>query len=566
MTQKIILCILIPFFFSISLTPAYAINQTFFWDIKPELNINIPNSNITIGTLQDINILISNDNDYFAAGNLTMKIGKKIGTLFEYPKDWLIVDIIGVVVENGTVKIITAQFETMNITAGEYKAYAKFYYNESYTTAYALFNIYEQDVENVADDITENITEDNETIIEEDLGGKDASIFAKFNKEAYFGETILIDTDVFVGQYKGLDLRIIGYISGPKKISRDLDETTLYQKYCDTDTAIEMLNATDTRLFIPLILKDDCKKQYTDGTYHLTVRLCNKENETFAYTDVMFKDTIFVKHTDKMSEICKKNTIYIRYPSKTVYLEKNCTQEMIEPKTFDISKLDNILYVNKPFEIVLKITNQGDSTSNYSVYSYAYYDGTLKSLGFGDNIWTKTWTGNVIDFKLEANETQPISLWNKITENLTDAKLKIKIYSDGALLDVIEKEITVIYDTTPQNIIINCSFDDDEIMLKMYNSDINDKNVSIILIQDNEIDEKKIIIKSKKNNTITWKTVYGTNILIAYSDEIYSSCKYEKEKSVKTDLITENLITGNINAQNIQNKRSLFTKIMSWIR
>ncbi|MCK5452676.1 MAG: hypothetical protein KAI51_04505, partial [Candidatus Aenigmarchaeota archaeon] len=268
--------------------PAHAADlPTTIWMVAPEIQLDLDALNVSYGDNQTITVMLYNPNNYAATGNLSLKIGFRTETgAYEYlSENMLESDLVIVPGANETMAYIY-NWSSVGYAEGTYKAYLKFDYNGTYTTRYKTFDVIPTG--------QENDTGDGDDGDDGEQGGEERLEIISMRDSLDFGEVSTIGVRYDSGPYEHGKLRIIGYVSGPKKASNDLDEKTIYRNFCETNTGVEVRGVRSNSRFylnIPLMLKEGCDGAYLPGDYEITVRVCDYADGTWSY----YKDSILKK-------------------------------------------------------------------------------------------------------------------------------------------------------------------------------------------------------------------------------------------------------------------------------
>ncbi|MCK5452231.1 MAG: hypothetical protein KAI51_02230, partial [Candidatus Aenigmarchaeota archaeon] len=402
--------------------PAHAADlPTTIWMIAPEIQLDISTPNVPYGDNQTIQISLYNPNDYAATGNLSMKIGYRTESgSYEYLSENMLESNLEIVPGANETLLFIYNWSSLGHAEGTYKAYLRFDYNGTYTTRYKTFDIVPTGEDNDTED-----GDDGEQDGEERLEIISMQDFLDFGSVSTIG--IRYDS----GPYEHGKLRIIGYVSGPKKASNDLDGKTIYMNLCETNTGVELRGVRSKSRFylnIPLMLKDNCDSTYPLGDYEITVRVCAYEESRWIYykdNKLKMRKTVRLdangkcpdsEPTDKDATICEKQSIY------NDLIENTCTDtqkdEMTgdETKTrvYEVLEFDENIYAGNAFLTKIRVYNNSSEKQNGTIYSYVYDNKTLISDGFNGQAWSHNWNANKVTFELMPFSNTTIDLMNKV--------------------------------------------------------------------------------------------------------------------------------------------------------
>ncbi|MEA3229793.1 MAG: hypothetical protein U9P44_02660, partial [archaeon] len=375
------LLVLLLFFAAMNCVQAYAVYQstppTTIWMIAPEISLDINTVNVTAGDALGFNISLYNPNEYVTVGNMSIKIGRRTESgPYEYLAENIITTDSALEFEANSTRILEYNWSSVGSAEGIYKVYAKFNYNGTYTTRYKTFNVVISG---------ENDTgEDNETDSGDDSGGEEALETISIKGSLDFGSISTIGIRYDSGDMEYGKLRIIGYVSGPKKISQDLYEKTIYKDFCNTNTGVEIRNVHRHSRFylnIPLIIKDNCDSKYDAGEYEITVRACNYVEGVWTYhKDSILKKKMNIQINENenddcatASEInecekCDYEAIFCRNGGLDSSLGKNAP-ETEKRHIYEIPEFDETVYIGDVFRTKITVFNNSSKNESGTVYS-----------------------------------------------------------------------------------------------------------------------------------------------------------------------------------------------------
>ncbi len=446
---KMYLYICLTLVFLVVCTQVYAVDlPTTIWMVAPEVQLDINAVNVTLGDNQTINVSIYNPNDYMAGGNFSIKVGYRTETgAYEYLDRNIIENKFVVGIDANSTRFLTYDWNTYLESVGTYKVYMRFDYNGTYTTRYTTFEIVagqDEDAPAINETVNDNPADGGQ-------GGKEELEIISIHDNLDFGAITTIGVRYQSGLSHQGKLRIIGYVSGPKKISRDLYGKTVYQNFCEVNTGVEIRNVradSEFYLNLPLILKDNCDLEYLPGNYSVTVRACSYGDDGWEYySDIILKKKIeiFVDVNSRCEEssetiptnICK-NGGDATINNIATYLQKSeAVSGAPKNKIYDVLEFDETVYVGDVFQTRIIVFNNYSIAQNVTIYSYAYDNTTLISDGLNDSLWSHNWNANKEVFEIAPYSNYSVVLFNKI-ENVSSGlyRFRARMFYSGRKYDI----------------------------------------------------------------------------------------------------------------------------------
>ena len=465
-------------------------------------------TNLTLGDFLKINISLENPDDEVYNGNFSLKIKRKASEW----KDFLILNESSLSLNPNETKILKFTWKIPNETiSGKYKIYAKFEYlfnkKKTYTSKSKEFNISGL----------------------KDLGEWNFSLISLPNSLKFggFGNVLV---KFYSGNYNYQKLKFIAYFYNPKYIAIDLEGNTIYKKFFEVNTGIEIENVKrgeEYYLSLPIFLKRNCENDYKEGLYKGKVRVYFWDKEWKELENLNFKVLV----SGKNEELCEKKIIYkTKYKSSETKYKKEQPYKILEyPKEIEI---------DKEFIVKVEIKNTGNY-KNFSVYSYVYSGKKCVS--------SKGWTGNKKVLEIKPGHSKIIELKNKI-KNETEPgnySLRVRIRFGNKKFDI-TKNVKIVKKKEMPKIDIK----ENNGSLKITT---NCKGCKIIIFTPkNEIEYEKKEIVFKPNESGKYY------FLLIKNSEIVERKEYEKKpikeiglKEIKTkkkgNLTTTGYITKNFN-------------------
>ncbi|MBW6462342.1 MAG: hypothetical protein K0B07_04820 [DPANN group archaeon] len=457
MDRKIKMCLYICLVLTavVVCTQVYAVDlPTTIWMIAPEIQLDIRAVNVSLGDNQTFNVSIYNPNDYMTTGNFSIKVGYRTESgAYEYLEDNMIENLFALAIDANSTGFLTYDWSTEVKSLGTYKVYMRFDYNGTYTNRYTTFEIVAQQDE---DTPTTNETTDTGADLDEgEQGGKEELEIISIYDNLDFGAISTIGVRYQSGPNSHGKLRVIGYISGPKMISQDLYENTIYRNFCNVNTGVEIRNVwkdSDFYINLPLLLKNNCESEYLPGNYSVTVRVCRYGDEGWEYyldSKLKKKIDIWVKENKlcakyqepKETDMCKSldNSPLGNKDIKEYNIKTKTEQALDAPKNkiYEVLEFDETVYVGDVFQTKIAIFNNYSVGKNVTIYSYVYDNMTLISDGLNGTVWSHNWNANKVVFELEPYSNYSVVLLNKI-ENVSSGlyQFRARMFYSGKQYDI----------------------------------------------------------------------------------------------------------------------------------
>lgn len=431
-------------------TQVYAVDlPTTIWMVAPEVQLDINAVNVTLGDNQTINVSIYNPNDYMAGGNFSVKVGYQTETgAYEYLDRNIIENRFVLDIDANSTAFLTYDWSTDLENVGTYKVYMRFDYNGTYTTRYATFEIVARQEEGTPA-INETV---DDTPDDGGQGGEEELEIISIYDNLDFGAITTIGVRYRSGPSSHGKLRVIGYVSGPKKISQDLYGKTIYRNFCEVNTGVEMRNVRVEGVFylnLPLLLKDNCDGEYLPGNYSVTVRACRYGDDGWEYySDPNLKKTaeIIVNDNELCNDLpetaeahtCSSNSNEVPTDNIAAYLPKSeSVSGAPKNKIYEVLEFDETVYVGDVFRTRIVIFNNYSNSQNVTIYSYAYDNTTLISDGLNDSLWSHNWNANKVSFEIMPYSNHSVVLFNKI-ENVSSGlyRFRARMFYSGRKYDI----------------------------------------------------------------------------------------------------------------------------------
>lgn len=216
----------------------------------------------------------------------------------------------------------------------------------------------------------------------EDLGEPVLEIISS-GLTANFGEFTTVLVKYNTKNYNK-PLRFITYAYSPKRVSEDLKGETIYQKFCELDTAIELQSLERGQtiyLSLPLFLKKNCDDDYSTGIYESFARVCEFKDEW----DYMSPTDNYKKGFDLL--ISGSNNIncptekYLSTGGSTKtasgFIESTgAAQQSIKIFNYDKTRFKLVfpdeISTDKEFFVDFEINNTFSEQKTFSIWSYVY--------------------------------------------------------------------------------------------------------------------------------------------------------------------------------------------------
>ncbi len=388
---------------------AYAADQpTTIWMIAPEIGLSL-------GDTQDLSgeswlgFSAFNPNTYAASGNLSIKIGMLDDEGgYEYLPEWTLCEDMELVVSSLSYENASFSIADLSLGEGSYKAYVRFEYNDTYTTTYKTFEI-ETSQAGDGDNSTDDGQDDG------GQGGEESLEITSMYERMRFGDIRTVGATYNPGPNRYGKVRVVAYVSGPKKASNDLEGNTIYQRFCHTDTGMEIRHpqeGSDHHLAIPLILKRNCDDDLAEGNYTVTLRACIYMDDGWEYHkdgSLKKKSAIRIKSNDRCYQEKDIGGNKLTGPCQT---DGPDTRENYRPYTIHA---DTTAYEGVPFSTRIELDHM--TNASISAYSYAYSEGKLISLGYDGSGWTGSWKANMASLEDCRACNGTITLWNRIDKD-----------------------------------------------------------------------------------------------------------------------------------------------------
>jgi hypothetical protein len=398
--------------------------------------------------------------------------------------------------------------------------------NDTITNSTQDFDIYSQ-ISFVYDN-TSIVKKSNEKEINitglDDLGEPVLSIISE-NISSKFGDFTTVLVKYSANNYN-FPLRFIAYAYTPKRMSNDLDGNTIYKKFCEVDTAIELDNFErgETIYFsLPLFIKDNCDNDYNTGTYESFARVCEFKDEWNYMTPTndykkSFNLTITGENnancpvTKYLSSSSEDNSVASGFIGSSSVNNQNIKRFTYDNVKFELNFPDEI-GMNKEFFVDVKINNTADVKKVFSIWSYVYKGRTV----------LMEREENLINITINQGTELSFNLENKITKKdiaIDDYRLMIKIKSTGMkTTKSISNPVDLIFNQRNSNaLIMDFSLKDKNgkrIELEATIQSSSDDNLKLILESNLNSQEKDIEIKARKEYTHIFEeeVVEGNNFL-----------------------------------------------------
>ena len=556
--------------------PAHAADlPTTIWMVAPEIQLNFDALNVSYGDNQTIQITLYNPNDYAATGNLSLKIGFRTESgSYEYlSENMLESNLVIVPGANETIAFIY-NWSSAGGAEGTYKAYLRFDYNGTYTTRYKTFDV-------VPTGDEDNDTGEGDDGDDGDQGGEERLEIISMRDTLDFGDVSTIGVRYDSGPYEHGKLRIIGYVSGPKKASNDLDRKTIYRNFCDINTGVEIRGVVgDSRFYlnIPLMLKDGCDGAYLPGDYEITVRVCDYADGTWSY----YKDSILKKKRTvniSSNKDCAEEEMYDQTNEGSCenddnrdFYENVCTMQENDKKSdesaknivYDVIRFDDNVYIGDRFTTQINIFNNSSKSENATIYSYVYDNTTLLSDGFDGSVWSHQWNSNKISFEIPPYSNKTVDLANKVDNAEAGLyKFRARMFYLGKKYDI-DRWIAILERGNEEMFSVSCNMSDRLGQIRVVNKDSSDAYFEYYILDGEKWHLETVKIKKKSEKTIKYfpESLNVTVIVIDSRGDLHK-CYISIYESVDEDISTvENHMTGDVLSQRKPEKKIGF---IEWI-
>jgi hypothetical protein len=272
-----------------------------------------------------------------------------------------------------------------------------------------------------------------------------------------FGEILKVKLDIYKGDTS--KTAVEAWLEKNKEKISYVSSFNANKKFADYDATV------------PVVVKPDCEKDYSNGTYTLII-------QGFDLTR-----TAEVNVEGRVSSMCKE----------TIVLGENpVTQTTEKKKQYEIMNFSKSMKQNETLKVTVRINNIEDEKSHYKVWSYIYR---------GSKSYSGNRTDNLVEFDLAKAGTKDITLKNTFQGEPGDYKLMVKInknsqktnYSLSENITVEEAPITVV--------------EQEETLLKE-NLEKSEKDLNSTSVLENSITGNTVVYESKntklKNNLAYW--------------------------------------------------------------
>ncbi len=546
------------FFLSAAITlvqACTAYQPTTVWMIAPEIALNIDAANINVGDIQTIYLDVVNPNNYIASGNLSIKIGRQTDAgPYEYLAENVIESELVLNIEAGSTMNLSYNWSSAGCMEGTYKVYVKFDYNGTYTTRYKTFGV-------IAGS-NDTIPDDNETDDGGEQGGEEVLEIISVYETVDFGAISMIGVKYESGSESHDKLRVVGYVSGPKKVSNDLNGKTIYKSFCYANTGLELHDIHEDSTFflnIPLAIKDNCDGAYDLGDYEVTVRACVHEDEAWVYyRDSALKKKRYIRIEE--NQRCDKDVSYCEECEECADIgdaESFCADmidcsdvekslPMMEKRQiYDVVEFDENVYTGEVFRTKITVFNNLSESESGMIYSYVYDNKVLLSDGFDGGVWSHNWNANKVDFEVSPYSDETVTLVNRVG-NLTAGlyTFRARLFFRGEKYDI-TRRIAVLEDTgvSEDRIVLECNCSGNLGVVNIRNIDSSDVNVSYYILGDGWWDFGSVKVKKKSSKKIDFAVDdSGSEVLVIGGGrdlhKCYVSCSDDDFESGSEDEIT----------------------------
>ncbi len=301
-----------------------------------------------------------------------------------------------------------------NSVEGIYKLRAKFKYNSTYIESYDDGAFYLAGLE--------------------DLGEPFLEILAD-SRSARFGDYTTVPVKFIANNFDGR-LRLIAYPDKPSHVGMDLQGKTVYQKYCEVNTAVEIdtKRGQIIRAELPIFLKSNCESKHSEGTYVSYVRACEWTGSEWKYMPTKkYKKEFSLLISGNNNNLCSSDSVS---SSTSAAKPKKAKKEEVEASILlRIVSAPTEVKINEPFETKILIMNTGNSTEVLEVYSYVFLDRKCISEGLVDD-WTKGWTANRQSLIVPPKSSLEFNITNRIMNNTLAREYRLRVKIKGGTKEV----------------------------------------------------------------------------------------------------------------------------------
>ena len=247
---------------------------------------------------------------------------------------------------------------------------------------------------------------------------------------ARFGEYAVVEAALYTGNSDSA-LRVVAYLYSPGWASRDLRGKTVNSHFNDTDTAVVLSQrrmGENLTLLIPVLLKDDCEREYGYGTYKGRIRVYEDVTGK-EIADAKFNLTIEGRNTAQCKECedCSKSGMEKCNCGTSVSPTGNNDAESLKNSLIEIVNRTVRVAAGSAFTTEVLLTNSLGRREEFSVYSYAFNSSRCVSLGKENGTWKGTWTANTVTADLVPGESREITLENMIDESVLPGTYAFRI-------------------------------------------------------------------------------------------------------------------------------------------
>ncbi len=559
---------------AVTCVPAHAADlPTTIWMVAPEIQLDLDALDVSYGDNQTILVMLYNPNEYAATGNLSLKIGFRTESgSYEYlPENMLEIDL---EISPGANETMAFRYNwsSAGYAEGTYKAYLKFDYDSTYTTRYKTFDV-------VAATGQENDTGDDGDDGEQ--GGEEGLEIISVRDSLDFGTVSTIGVRYDSGQYEHGKLRIIGYVSGPKKASNDLDGKTIYRNFCETNTGVEIIGVnSDSRFYlnIPLMLKDGCDGAYPSGDYEVTVRVCDYADGIWSYyKDGILKKKRTIKINSKKN--CAEEDRYDQVNEESCencdnrdFYENACniaensekSYEYAKNIVYEVIRFDENVYLGDGFTTKIKIFNNSSKSENATIYSYVYDNATLLSDGFDGSVWSHQWNSNKVAFEVLPYSNKTVDLLNKVDNAEAGLyRFRARMFFLGKKYDV-DRWVAILERGEGDVFSVSCNMSGSLGQIMIVNKDSSDAYFECYILDGEKWSLETVKIKKKSEKTIRFfpESINVTVFVIDSRGDLHK-CYVSAYESGDDNMSTvENHMTCDVLSQRKPEKKKGF---IEWI-
>ncbi|NOQ55378.1 MAG: hypothetical protein GQ477_01085 [Nanohaloarchaea archaeon] len=560
-------------------TQAYAVNlPTTIWMVAPDIELDLRLANIIQGDNQTIEISIYNPNDYSALGNLSVKVGRQtLAGPYEYLTENVIEEQSILAMGANNTQYLVYNWSSVGSINGTYKVYLRFDYNGTYTTRYTTFEITAYDETNTTETIDETTPDDG------GQGGEERLEIISINDNLDFGAISTIGVRYQSGPKTHGKLRIIGYVSGPKKISQDLYGKTIYRNFCKVNTGVEIRNVWSDGLFylnIPLLLKDNCDDGYLPGNYSVTVRACRYGDDGWEYySDPDLKKTIDIwinknemcvdmiasLETDTCSSTSGSLSNYLDIQGYDQKSKSDPALNVIKNKIYEVIEFDETVYVGDVFQTQIAIFNNLSAIQNVTIYSYAYDNTTLISDGLNDSLWSHNWNANKMSFEVLPYSNYSVVLFNKI-ENVSSGlyRFRARMFYSGRKYDI-SRWISVHSREDHDILSVECNMFGSLGQMTITNKDSADIGIEYYVIDGTKMDFYDFKLKKNRLKTVKF-SFFSDNVsilVIGGGRDLYKCYISRELVNISENLTQPAAVTGYVTRDyDVREERGLIAWIL----